>query len=579
MMRTAAVMAWLRWRLLVNHLRPSRRRDALERASRAFAVIGPVILLVLFLPALLLAAFGGGAAGYFLPQSTAHHRPILLVMRLILSAELFLTLMAPMLRAAQGSLPNLERFLLLPVPVRHLYLSEALGALGNPWLALLAASVLLLPVGLWMAGLPVEGLMVLGAGAGILVLLAGVETCFLSLASLLFRDRRRAEVASFVLVAIMAGMGFLPGLLSTLEPARRRMPDTAKTERAPEESRPAQVEAPGQRVEPLPLWGLAYPPELYARTVLLCADRRVDLALAPLCALVVWGAGVHAAGVKLYRRILETPEVSSPRRRGGGMWAVWPRLPGLSHAASAIAVAEVRLVFRTVQGKIQFFVLPLMILVISVLWTRRPETALFPTGPLPMGLAIATLGIFLAMMTLEGALLNQFAMDRAGLTLTFLSPISDRDLILGKAAAGAFLVASRALPAMSVAALVAPGGSIFLWLALPFVALALYAWMAPLGAILSAVFPRPVDTGKIVKQNQPHAMASILGMLANLLGVVPMMGLAGVALFLLHSPALALLFVILYCGIALLVSLLLLRLAERVLAQRRENLALVAQGR
>jgi len=580
MIRVASVMAWLRWRLLLNHLRPTRRRDALERASRAFEVIGPVILLVLFLPGLLLAAFGGGAAGYFLPRAAGHQRQILMIVRTILSIELFMTLLAPMLRAAQGSMPNLERFLLLPIPRRYLYISDALGALGNPWLALLSAGVLLLPVGMGMAGLPLEGCVALAAGLGILLFLSGAETCFLSLASLLFRDRRRAEVASFVLVAVMASLSFLPALFSTLQRDGRRAAGVT-IEQSAEETKPvASQSSSGGRLAPLSLWGLAYPPELYARSILRCADGLPAAALVPLTVLLLWGGLTHAAGLKLYERLLETPEVSSPRRRGSGLSVAWPRVPLLSDAASAIAVAEVRLVFRSVQGKIQFFILPMVMLVMSVLWTRRPESALFPAGvPLPAGLMLATLGVFFAMMTLEGTLLNQFAMDRAGLTLAFLSPISDRDLILGKAAAGAFLVASRALPAMLVAALMVPGGSVFLWLALPFMALALYAWMAPLGAILSAIFPRPVNAGKIVKQNQPHAMASILGMIGNLVAVVPAMGLAGVALFLLQSPALVLLFVMLYAGLALLLSTLLLRVAARVLARRRENLALVAQGR
>jgi hypothetical protein len=196
-----------------------------------------------------------------------------------------------------------------------------------------------------------------------------------------------------------------------------------------------------------------------------------------------------------------------------------------------------------------------------------------------VGLLLATAGIFFALMSLEGTLLNQFAMDRAGLTLEFLSPISDREMILGKAAAGALLVGSRAVPGMMVAALVAPGGSIFLWISLPFAALALFALMAPVGAILSALLPRPVDPGKLTKQNQPHFVASLVGMFGSLLALGPIAALAAGAVFLLESPALALLFIVLWTGVVLLISRSLLRVAERSLSRRRENLALVAQGR
>jgi hypothetical protein len=88
-----------------------------------------------------------------------------------------------------------------------------------------------------------------------------------------------------------------------------------------------------------------------------------------------------------------------------------------------------------------------------------------------------------------------------------------------------------------------------------------------------------VDPGKITKQNQPHFAASILGMAGYLFAAGPIAGLAGGALFLLDSPALALVFIVLWTGVALTISLSLLRLAERLLARRRENLALVAEGR
>ena len=582
MMRSAWVMAWLRWRLLLNQLRPTKRRDTLERASRAIQVIGPIVVFLIFIPGVILAGFVGALAGWYLPQAGSLHRPVLAIIRTVLSVELFLALLAPLMRAAHGSTPNLSRFLLLPIPVRELYFSEAFGAFLNPWLAVLTTSSLLLPVGMTLAGEMRGACTALAAAVGVLSLLSGLDTLVSSSASLLFRDRRRAEIATFVLLASLAGASLLPSLFTVFEPVKRRLPDTRKIEQEAaraqaEKSR--QPESPGWSGKPLPPWALAYPPELYARCVALSADHRPGAALLPLLPLLLWAAGAHWLGAGLYRRLLETPEVSSPRRRGSGAMVRWPRIPGLSDAASAVAVAEVRLVFRSVQGKIQFCMLPLVILVMGFLWRDR-AAELVPKGyPFPMGLLLATAGIFFALMTLEGTLLNQFAMDRAGLTLEFLSPISDREMIQGKTAAGALLVSSRAVPGMMVAALVAPGGSIFLWISLPFAALAQFALMAPVGAILSALLPRPVDPGKITKQNQPHFVASLVGMFGSLLALGPIAVLAAGGVFLLESPALALLFVVLWTGVALLISRSLLRVAERSLSRRRENLALVAQGR
>jgi hypothetical protein len=74
----------------------------------------------------------------------------------------------------------------------------------------------------------------------------------------------------------------------------------------------------------------------------------------------------------------------------------------LSDAASAVAVAQVRLVFRSVQGKIQCCVLPLVILVMGLLWLRHPQGLAQAGSPLPVGLLLASSGIFFAMMTLGG---------------------------------------------------------------------------------------------------------------------------------------------------------------------------------
>jgi hypothetical protein len=103
--------------------------------------------------------------------------------------------------------------------------------------------------------------------------------------------------------------------------------------------------------------------------------------------------------------------------------------------------------------------------------------------------------------------------------------------------------------------------------------------MAPVGAILSALYPRPVDPGRLTKQNQPHPLAAILGMLGNALALGPMAAMTAIALLFFHSPGLALVSILLWAGMALLIAFPLFKVAERIVARRRENLALVAQGR
>jgi hypothetical protein len=64
--RSARALGWLRWRLFVNALKGTRRRDTLERLSRAGSVIMPIILGLMRsrVPGLLrLSLIGGWSVG------------------------------------------------------------------------------------------------------------------------------------------------------------------------------------------------------------------------------------------------------------------------------------------------------------------------------------------------------------------------------------------------------------------------------------------------------------------------------------------------------------------------------------
>jgi len=251
----------------------------------------------------------------------------------------------------------------------------------------------------------------------------------------------------------------------------------------------------------------------------------------------------------------------------------------LSPAASAVALVHVRMALRTVQGKIQFWITPLIVLALGALWSRQSGAVLPAHFPIPPGVLLAFLGVVLSCLTLEGVILNQFAVDRAGLTLQFLAPISDADLLKGKAVGGAFLAGSRALLCFMAAAVVAPGRPLLLWPAALLAGCAVYLLLAPAGAIVSTLLPKAADMNRIGQAGKPHPAASILGFLVILTAAAPAVGLALVAMLLLKSAALALTFLAGWALLCALISIPLYRLAEKLLARRRENLALVAQGR
>jgi hypothetical protein len=580
MIRVLRAFARLRWRLMINSLRPTRRRDAVERASRALQALTPAILVVLFVPAILLTAFLAFLAGSSLGESGRFLGPALTVIRVLLLLETGFALLAPLVRATQGSGRSPTRLLLLPIPVRAIYLAETLSSLGDPWLAILASGLLFLPAGWSATASLMPGLLLLAAGGAILALLAGLGMLASSVAQLVFRSRRRGEWVSVVLLTAFGAAGMLPALLASLgsaEKSRGAAPRSGSvTEPAPR--REIRLDLRGWDGRALPAWAAVYPPELYARCLALVTQRRAPEAVAPLALLALLAAGVHGVAARVHARLLETPEIQSGRRRGGGM-PRWIRLPWLAQSSSAVALAQVRLMFRTVQGKIGFSLIPLVVLTVGTLWLRRPRE-LLPEGlPVPFGAILALGGALLTLLTLEAAVLNQFALDRSGLTLEFLSPISDRELIRGKAAGAAILAVSRAVPCGVIALLLAPGGSPFLWMAGIASAAAAFLLLAPGGAIVSALLPKTMDAGRIGREGKPDFWASLLGMLFIAIGAGPAILLGLGALLFFKTPVLAFLCSAGWAVLCAAISVPLFRLAERLLAARRENLALVAQGR
>jgi hypothetical protein len=582
MIRVLRAFCRLRWRLMLNGLRPTRRRDGVERFSRALQALTPAILVVLFVPAILLTAFLAFVAGSSLGESGRFLGPVLAVLRLLLLLETAFALLAPLFRATLGTGRSPARLLLLPIAVRTLYFADTLSTLSDPWLAILASGLVFLPAGWSATASLAPGLLLLAAGGALLALLAGLGMLSSSVAHLVFRSRRRGEWVSVALLTAFGAAGMLPAFIASLEPAEKHRPSAASPGigvAAPSAPR-REIRLDLRRWDgrALPAWAAVYPPELYARCVALVTERRAPEALAPLALLALLAAGVHGVGGRVHARLLETPEIQSGRGRRGAR-PRWIRLPRLGQSSSAVALAQVRLIFRTVQGKIGFTLIPLVVLIAGTLWLRRPRE-LLPEGlPVPFGVILALGGALLTLLTLEAAVLNQFALDRSGLTLAFLSPISDRELIRGKAAGAAILAVSRAAPCGLIALLLAPGGSPFLWMAGIASAAAAFFLLAPGGAIVSTLLPKTMDAGRIGREGKPDFWASLLGMLFIAIGAGPAILFGLGALLFFESPALAFMGSAGWAVLCAAISIPLFRLAERLLAARRENLALVAQGR
>jgi hypothetical protein len=171
--------------------------------------------------------------------------------------------------------------------------------------------------------------------------------------------------------------------------------------------------------------------------------------------------------------------------------------------------------------------------------------------------------------------MNQFAVDQAGLTLVLLSPLTDGEYLAGKAVGNALIAAGPAVGALVVSFVAFPGGPWGLWLAIPLVLLATYFLVAPVAAILSALFPRVVDLNSIGRGSNAHGLAGLLGVLSFAGAGAPGLLLTLAASKWLGRPSLVPLLLLAWCALAYGLGRLLFVPARRIFAKRRENLAMI----
>jgi hypothetical protein len=559
-LRILRAFAWLRWRMLINSLEQTGARDTLERFSLAIDKLGPIMAAILIIPSGLGLAVIGVGAGYGLTQTG---RPLLFeIARYVLLSVPVLAIVGPLLLPA-GDRTNPVRMLLLPISRSTLYVAQTVSVFGDFWIMLMLPLILCLPLGLAAGGAFAAALTALIAAGLLVLVIIGISALATSLLHLAVRDRRRGELLALLFILIVPAASLLPGLLQG--DRHQRDPSTGQTVTRP---------------SPIPGWlgragGRAfagYPTELYSGAIRAATRAEVRPAAVRLLALAASGILVHAVGMIAFGRILGSPG-STGARRAVPMRAVWARtLPGLTPGASAVAFGQLRLALRTSRGR-SILLGPVMMLVLSSLLMRREPNGMV-LGPIAVqgGLGVASFASFVCLISILPLAMNQFAVDKGGLTRALLSPLTDREYLTGKAVGNGLIAGAPALFCVLAALIAFPGGSVALWLTLPLVLVAIYLLVAPLAAILSAVLPRVVNMNGIGKGSNAHGLAGLLGMLSFLTaGALSL--LIVLAARWLGRPTLVPVVLLLWCAICWGISALLFIPARRVFARRRENLA------
>jgi hypothetical protein len=251
------------------------------------------------------------------------------------------------------------------------------------------------------------------------------------------------------------------------------------------------------------------------------------------------------------------------------------RIPGLSRAGAAVAYAHLRLATRTPRGR-STLLSPFIVFTMIALVSARRGSFDLGFAQLANGLAVATFGSVVYLISILPFAMNQFAIDRAGLTLTMLSPIRTRDFLAGKAVGNGVIAIGPALVCLAMSFAIFRDGSAALWLSLVIAIVATYALMAPAAAALSAIFPRQVDLNSIGRGSNAHGVAGLIGFATVLAAAAPPALIAALSIGVLERPSLTLVLMLVWCGVALAVSWLLFRPIAILFDKRRENLGLVA---
>ena len=559
MLRIFRSFAWMRWRVFVNSLERTGARDTVERFSIAIEKLGPIMALVLLIPSATLLLVLGLVSGFGL--ATGGWSVMMGIVRGILFAVLFITILSPLVLPMRDS-STIARLLLLPIPRRVLYFAQAIGAFGDPWVALSIPLLLGIAIGL-AAGLHfVAALVALLAGIGFLLIVIGLTTFSSSLLQLLLRDRRRGDLVMLIAVLVLPLIGIVPQFILRPERVNGRHLTRAERQALP----PSRAERALERV-------MHYvPSELYTRATNTSVVSPA-YTLAPLAGLGVVMLVIHGTAFVAYRRLLDMPASMGARRAStlGGLWD--RRIPGLSEGASAVALTQYRLGLRTPRGRAAMFtpvIVPLLLA--GVMYSRGKGLPLSGAigGP---GLPLAIFGCFAAILTLIPLALNQFAIDKAGFTRQMLSPLSIRELLAGKAVGNALIALGPALFCFIVPAVAFPGGAPALWLTLPLAIAATYLLFAPAAAAWSAIFPKQVDLNSIGNNGNAHQVAALLGMLSLVVSAAPPILLTLFAVGYLKQVNLAPLFVLGWGAVAFAVSQVAYIPVRRLVVRRCETIA------
>ncbi|MEX2270974.1 MAG: hypothetical protein WD690_05865 [Vicinamibacterales bacterium] len=559
--------AWLRWRTFMNAIERSERADRLARFSRAIEALGPVVVAVMMIPAAIMALLFGMATGYGLGSGEMWGVPLMHAMRIALFVVIIFTVMGPIVLPSGRGIASLPRLLLLPVPHKALFAGELLGGLAEPWTLLGAIAVVMVAVGALMAGHVALAVVAAAAAVALVMALLAIGALCGALLHVLMRDRKRGEWIVVLFFTLLPLAAIAPALIAG---AGVRGDDWEEQFEARAE---AMLEQPGNGALAL------FPGELFVAAAARTTGVSPGSVAIPIAGLALMTTASVMGGWTLWKRTIDRGGIARGRSKAATAGAGLPSSLGMMKTPRrAIAFTFLQHVVRTARGRTTVLPAIIMTVVFAGLVGVKGGVVI---GAIPLrdGFAIGVFGMVMAFLTVVQLWMNQFAIDRAGLTMLCVQPLTSAQILRGKMAGTALLVAVLAALPFGAGLLVGTPRPVAYWLVLVLGSIAAFLVIAPFAVILSAVFPKHVDLASIGQKSNAHAAAGFLGMLVIFGSAAPGIGAAlfGFRIMQSHSAAMGLTALWLLVAIALHWAL--WRLAVATFERRRESLIAVANGR
>ena len=301
---------------------------------------------------------------------------------------------------------------------------------------------------------------------------------------------------------------------------------------------------------------------------------------------VAFGVGILLAQAALlffissrvHARMLNSLEGDSSRRRSGDIRGPNAKLPFMSPGASAVAWAQFRGAMRTVRGRLTIL-LPGPMLGLMTFAFRRVPTETWATSAAQQGYLLLGASIIFTLYSMHAISMNFFGSDRAGFTRQLLAPLTDRDLAWGKIAGYGMIVGTGLVVCLVTALAVARSGPPAYWIATIIGGAATFILLCPVAIWFSALFPVASDLGKTGSGGNPHPLPMIAGTVCTALFAMPGAVILFASEYLLRNELVAVPLMLAWFLFAAAVAIPLINLAANTVGARRENLALVAQGK